>query len=178
VGSLTTICVVVTSTETESAFKDPVYESAVEASALLSAASDPSRMTILRILVDGPACVCTLQQHVPVAPNALSYHLKVLREAGLITGRRRGRWVDYELVDDALARLRDAIPATQSQPSRVSPSSTSTTERSFGSPHAKVRRISSGRLRHLTQPLSRNTSHEGPHGRWRAGHGDEQECMR
>jgi ArsR family transcriptional regulator len=38
------------------------------------------------------------------------YHLKVLREAGLITGTRRGRWIDYELVPGALDRLRNALP--------------------------------------------------------------------
>jgi ArsR family transcriptional regulator len=45
-----------------------------------------------------------------VAPNVLSYHLKVLREAGLVTATRRGRWVDYELTPDALDRLRAALP--------------------------------------------------------------------
>lgn len=105
-----TIWGVATSTQTEAGFKDPVYRSAVEAASLLSAAADPNRMTILKILAEGTACVCTIQQHVPVAPNLLSYHLKVLRDAGLIVGRRRARWMDYELVEGALDRLRDAIP--------------------------------------------------------------------
>lgn len=99
------------STQTESGFKDPVYESAVEAASLLSAAADPNRMTILTILAaEGTACVCVIQEHVPVAANLLSYHLKVLRDAGLVVGRRRGRWVDYELAGDALCRLRATIP--------------------------------------------------------------------
>lgn len=45
-----------------------------------------------------------------MALNLLSYHLKVLREAGLVTTSRRGRWIDYRLADDALARLTDALP--------------------------------------------------------------------
>jgi ArsR family transcriptional regulator len=104
---------VATSTETEAGFKDPIYQSAVEAAALLSAAADPNRMTILKILAEGPACVCTIQRHVPVAPNLLSYHFKVLRDAGLIVGKRRSRWVDYELVEGALGRLRKAIPVRE-----------------------------------------------------------------
>jgi len=45
-----------------------------------------------------------------VALNLLSYHLKVLREAGLVTTSRRGRWIDYRLADDASARLIHALP--------------------------------------------------------------------
>ncbi|HET9656467.1 MAG TPA: metalloregulator ArsR/SmtB family transcription factor [Kineosporiaceae bacterium] len=96
--------------ESESVFGDPLYRSASEAASLLSAAADPNRMTVLRLLAAGTTCVCTIQEHVPVAPNLLSYHLKVLRDAGLIVGRRRGRWVDYQLVGGALDRLRDALP--------------------------------------------------------------------
>lgn len=45
-----------------------------------------------------------------MAPNLLSYHLKVLREAGLVEATRRGRWMDYRLADAALEALRLAIP--------------------------------------------------------------------
>ena len=55
-------------------------------------------------------CVCDLQPVGGVAPNVLSYHLKVLRDAGLVTAARRGRWMDYRLVDDALERLEGALP--------------------------------------------------------------------
>lgn len=47
-----------------------------------------------------------------MASNLLSYHLKVLREAGLVTASRRGRWVDYSLAADALDRLASAIPGS------------------------------------------------------------------
>ena len=47
---------------------------------------------------------------VPVAANLLSYHLKVLRDAGLVTTARRGRWVDYSLAPDAHERLAAALP--------------------------------------------------------------------
>jgi ArsR family transcriptional regulator len=105
-----TIFDVATLTQTETSFPGSVYQSAVEAASLLSAASDPNRMTILNLLSNGTTCVCTIQEHVPVAPNVLSYHLKVLRDAGLVVSKRRGRWVDYGLIEGALDRLRDAIP--------------------------------------------------------------------
>ena len=42
----------------------------------------------------------------------LSYHLKVLREAGLVTSAKRGRWVDYTIAEDAHARIAAALPTT------------------------------------------------------------------
>jgi len=68
------------------------------------------RWTVLRRLSDGRACVCDLQEITGVAPNLLSYHLKVLREAHLVTTSRRGRWVDYELAEDASRRIHGALP--------------------------------------------------------------------
>jgi len=58
--------------------------------------------------------VCKLQDHVPIAANLLSYHLKVLRDAGLVTTSRRGRWIDYALAEDAQDRLRAALPGITS----------------------------------------------------------------
>ena len=77
---------------------------------LLAAVADPIRWTVLERLATQPSCVCNLQEHVPIAASLLSYHLKVLREAGLVTTSRRGRWIDYALAEDALDRLRAALP--------------------------------------------------------------------
>jgi ArsR family transcriptional regulator, arsenate/arsenite/antimonite-responsive transcriptional repressor len=91
-----------------------------EAVLLLTAVADPNRLTLLRLLTAGPMCVCELQAQLPIAANLLSYHLKVLREAGLIAGTRRGRWVDYSLQGSRLDRLRAAIPALPAQPPALS----------------------------------------------------------
>jgi len=77
---------------------------------LLAAIADPVRWTVLARLQQGTACVCELQEHFPIAANLLSYHLKVLREKGLVTTARRGRWVDYSLAPDAMERLHAALP--------------------------------------------------------------------
>jgi ArsR family transcriptional regulator len=78
---------------------------------LLAVAADPVRWRLLAVLADrGTHCVCELQPVAGVAANVLSYHLKVLREAGLVTSAKRGRWVDYTLADDAHARLAAALP--------------------------------------------------------------------
>ncbi len=87
--------------------------------AVLTAAADPVRWTVLDRLADGTHCVCDLQAHVPIAANLLSYHLKVLREAGLVTAARRGRWVDYTLAPDAHERLAAALPTAAASLSGV-----------------------------------------------------------
>jgi ArsR family transcriptional regulator len=81
--------------------------------ALLAAAADPVRWMILLRLTAGQTCVCELQAEVAVAPNLLSYHLKVLRDADLVTCARRGRWIDYQLAGDAMERLTAALPGRQ-----------------------------------------------------------------
>jgi ArsR family transcriptional regulator len=86
---------------------------AEESIQLMSAAADPVRWRLLTELsAAGTRCVCDLQPVAAVAPNVLSYHLKVLREAGLVTSAKRGRWVDYTLAPAAHARLQQALPTT------------------------------------------------------------------
>ncbi len=75
------------------------------------ALADPTRLGILRVLQQGTCCVCEIQEQLPeVAPNLLSHHLRVLREAGLVEASKRGRWVDYRLNTATLKALRSAIP--------------------------------------------------------------------
>ena len=69
------------------------------------ALGDPVRWAIVRELRAGKRCACELSDIAEVSPPLLSHHLKVLREAGLITGTKRGRWVDYALDAAALHEL-------------------------------------------------------------------------
>lgn len=85
-------------------------ERSARAVTLLEAVADPVRWAVLERLTSGTHCVCDIQAHVPIAANLLSYHLKVLREVGLVTTSRRGRWVDYTLTAGAHGRLADALP--------------------------------------------------------------------
>lgn len=77
---------------------------------MLEAVANPVRWAVLTELTGGSRCVCDLQERVPVAANLMSYHLKVLRETGLVTASRRGRWIDYALAEDAIERLHGALP--------------------------------------------------------------------
>jgi ArsR family transcriptional regulator len=70
--------------------------------AVFHALSDETRLAIVKRLAGGERCVCDLQDLLDAAQSRLSYHLKTLKEAGLIADRRDGRWVHYSLVPGAL----------------------------------------------------------------------------
>lgn len=91
----------------------------------LKALADPTRLRVVHVLVGGRRCVCDLREQVDVAPNLLSHHLRILREAGLVRAERRGRWIDYELDDAALESVAAAVPGSaQATATRASPAST------------------------------------------------------
>ena len=77
---------------------------------VLKAVADPTRLEILEMLSPQIRCNCHFQEHLNLAPNLLSYHLKVLRDAGLIVGTKRGRWVDYALTTNAHDLIAAALP--------------------------------------------------------------------
>src|SRR5437879_13352694 len=69
------------------------------------ALSDETRLEIVRLLSHGERCVCELQDVLDAAQSRLSFHLKPLKDAGLVTDRRAGRWVYYALSRDALDEI-------------------------------------------------------------------------
>lgn len=83
----------------------------IESAALFKAIADPHRLTILATLAraQDEVCVCDFTDGLPLNQPTVSHHLRILREAGLVTCERRGTWVYYRLADDALARLNDAL---------------------------------------------------------------------
>jgi ArsR family transcriptional regulator len=77
-----------------------------------SALADPVRLRVLSILAASPVgevCVCDFVEPLAKSQPTVSHHLKVLSEAGLVRGDRRGKWVWYSLNRDRLAELRAAI---------------------------------------------------------------------
>lgn len=76
---------------------------------LFHALSDETRLAILDMLRNGERCVCDLQEELESAQSRLSFHLKVLRDAGLVTGRKEGRWMYYAVVPESIAEVHDAV---------------------------------------------------------------------
>lgn len=81
------------------------------AKTLFHALSDETRLGVLEMLRDGERCVCDLQDGLGAAQSRLSFHLKVLKEAGLVTDRREGRWSYYALVPGAFGEAHDVVRA-------------------------------------------------------------------
>ena len=79
------------------------------AAQLFHALSDEMRLDILAMLRSGEHCVCDFQNTFDAAQSRLSYHLKVLKSAGLVTDRVEGRWSYYSLVPDALGEVHDVV---------------------------------------------------------------------
>lgn len=76
------------------------------------ALGDPVRLRLLSLIAsheDGEVCVCELTVGFEVSGPTISHHLKVLRQAGLIDGERRGTWIYYWVLPEALRTLSDAL---------------------------------------------------------------------
>jgi len=79
------------------------------AAKLFHALSDPTRLEILERLRGGERCVCDLQGALDAAQSRLSFHLRTLRDAGLVSDRKDGRWVYYSLRPEAIEELARAL---------------------------------------------------------------------
>ena len=83
-------------------------EAAAELAVKLKALSDPGRLRLLSAIASTAtqeACVCDLSVGIELTQPTISHHLKVLREAGLVDSERRGTWVYYRVVPNALQQL-------------------------------------------------------------------------
>jgi ArsR family transcriptional regulator, arsenate/arsenite/antimonite-responsive transcriptional repressor len=76
---------------------------------LFHALSDETRLALLDRLKEGEQCVCELTDAMKAGQSRLSFHLKVLKEAGLIEDRREGRWMYYSLSTQAIEELEDLV---------------------------------------------------------------------
>ena len=79
------------------------------AAELFHALADPIRMDVVALLLDGERCVCDLMADLDLAQSRLSWHLKALVDAGIISGRREGRWNYYSLNAGAIAEARGIL---------------------------------------------------------------------
>jgi ArsR family transcriptional regulator len=92
---------------------------------ILQAIAEPTRLAIVRQLASaGEVCACDFTDCCDVSQPTVSHHLKVLREAGVVRGERRGTWIYYRLEPKAASRiaaLGDLLSAgARREPKRVS----------------------------------------------------------
>ena len=87
-----------------------------KAARLFHALSDETRLRVIEQLQGGEQCVCDLTETFKTGQSRLSFHLRVLKEAGLVVDRPDGRWVYYSLNQDAFDELQDVVKSLN-QPS-------------------------------------------------------------
>ena len=84
------------------------------------ALSDETRLAILLRLRNGERCVCDLAEVLGAGQSRLSFHMKTLKDAGLVLDRRQGRWIHYSLDPEALLSLAQLVAWFQGKgPSEV-----------------------------------------------------------
>lgn len=87
-----------------------------QAAKLFHALSDETRLAVLDMLRAGERCVCELQDELEAAQSRLSFHLRVLKDAGLVRDRKEGRWSYYSLVPETLGAAHDVVRALATDP--------------------------------------------------------------
>lgn len=92
---------------------------AARAAALFHALSDEIRLEVVVLLLQGERCVCDLMSDLDMAQSRLSWHLKTLSDAGVITGRREGRWIYYSLNAEAVVEARGILDALEPNTRRL-----------------------------------------------------------
>lgn len=88
---------------------------------LFHALSDETRLRLLEQLREGEQCVCDLTETFKTGQSRLSFHLRVLKDAGLVTDRPEGRWIYYSLNREALREVEDFVAWFKESSSRDMP---------------------------------------------------------
>jgi ArsR family transcriptional regulator, arsenate/arsenite/antimonite-responsive transcriptional repressor len=78
-----------------------------------AALSDETRLRIVEMLVGGERCVCDLQDALDAYQSRLSFHLRKLKDAGLVSDRKAGRWVYYSLNAEVLDAMVEFLGASR-----------------------------------------------------------------
>ena len=74
---------------------------------IMESLSDPIRINILELMMDGEICVCDIVNVTGLSQSKISYHIKILKDSGLISDRQEGRWVYYKLDLEVLSDIQN-----------------------------------------------------------------------
>jgi ArsR family transcriptional regulator len=96
-----------------SVLADPIPDSlATELSAAFAALADPVRLRIFSMIAAaGTECSCNLVDPIGKSQPTISHHTKVLAEAGLVVGKKAGKWINWSVVPERIEQLRAALAA-------------------------------------------------------------------
>ncbi len=76
---------------------------------VFKALCDEKRLQILELLRDGEKCACVLSSITEIKQSGLSYHMKILTESGIVTGRQNGKWMHYSLCKEGAGRAMELL---------------------------------------------------------------------
>ena len=76
---------------------------------IMESLSDPIRINILELMMGGEICVCDIVKVTGLSQSKISYHIKILKDSGLISDRQEGRWVYYSLNKESLFLIKEWI---------------------------------------------------------------------
>ena len=80
-----------------------------QSATIFKAFCDESRLNILARLRGGEVCVCALSESLGIKQSALSYHMKILVRAGIVSARQEGKWTHYSLCEAGIASARELL---------------------------------------------------------------------
>ncbi|MBN2514028.1 MAG: winged helix-turn-helix transcriptional regulator [Sedimentisphaerales bacterium] len=87
-------------------YKNNNFKTAVT---IAKALADETRLRALMLLADGPLCLCQIVEILGLAPSTLSKHMSILQQAGLVTNRKKGRWMHFAWSGDGSPETRQAL---------------------------------------------------------------------
>ena len=70
---------------------------------------DANRLTILSLLQNGELCACKLLEALQIGQPTLSHHMKILCDAGIVTGRKEGKWTHYSINQAGVAKAKKLL---------------------------------------------------------------------
>ena len=87
----------------------------IDAAKICRALGDPNRLQIVQMLSGGEMCACRLLEHFQITQPTLSHHMKILCQAGLVAGRKDGKWMRYSLKSEGFDALVMSIKELSSE---------------------------------------------------------------
>lgn len=76
---------------------------------IFKALGDENRIRILKLLSGGEKCACRLLEELNISQPTLSHHMKILCDAGIVSGRKEGKWMHYSICCDGVCQLRSLL---------------------------------------------------------------------
>lgn len=80
-----------------------------EIATMFKALADENRIQILKLLKEGEKCACHILEEMNVSQPTLSHHMKILCDAGIVTGRKEGKWMHYSISKEAHSKVKESL---------------------------------------------------------------------